>query len=97
MQATVITVRSHAATMQSVEALTANELLFVFSAPTGRFNLGDSLELDIGLIDMPQAPKSSSTGASVEVVIKSNDVHDLRQPSGHGSSRFPSKERLSGA
>jgi len=77
------------------EALTANEILFVFSLPKPIFlKLGDILEIDQFGLDNPQTIKNLTSGHDFQVVIKSNNVHDLRLPGGHGTSRFPAIGRF---
>jgi hypothetical protein len=82
----------------SCEARSDNDLLFVFLIPAGEdIRLGHLLELDANVIDAPQLARNISTGKELPIVLKHNDVHDLRLPMAHGTSRFPSKERLGGA
>ena len=79
------------------EALTSDEILFVFSLPKPIFlKLNDVLEIDQFNLDKPQTIKNLTSGHDFQIVIKSNDVHDLRLPGGHGTSRFPAVERLKG-
>jgi hypothetical protein len=80
------------------EARSDNDILFVFPMPPGAdIRLGHLLELDPTKINSSQTIRNVTTGQEFSVVLKDNDVHDLRLPMAHGSSRFPSKDRLGGA
>jgi hypothetical protein len=77
----------------SYEARTENQLLLVFQCPGGReLRLGDVLIFDALVPDQEVAVRSSGGGDSFAVRI--SDIHDLRLPAGHGSSRQPSPSRL---
>jgi hypothetical protein len=77
------------------DAKTAHDILFVFRPPTKELvHVGDIIELDAHTLDAPQEILNVSTGEKFAIEIHKNDVHDLRLPSGHGKSRFPSRERL---
>ena len=73
---------------------TESDLAIVFQLPAGvRLRLGDQLQIDPGRLDAVQSIKHSGTGESFEVVVRKNDVHDLRLPGAHGSSRLPDPPR----
>jgi hypothetical protein len=77
------------------DARTANDILFVFQPPTTRLlHIGDVIEFDAHILDAPQKALHIPSGEKFTIEIHRNDVHDLRLPSGHGTSRFPSPERL---
>jgi hypothetical protein len=77
------------------DAKTEHDILFVFSPPTsGLLHVGDVIELDPHVLDSPQAALHTPTGERFTITIHKHDVHDLRLPSGHGTSRFPKPERL---
>jgi hypothetical protein len=77
------------------DAKSAQEILFVFRPPSKELlHVGDIIELDALALDASQEILNVSTGEKFAVKIYKNDVHDLRLPSGHGKSRFPSRERL---
>jgi hypothetical protein len=80
------------------EALTANDILIVFSLPTsGSFTVGDELEIDLEQADAEQDVENQTTGNVVRIRIQKNNIHDLRIPMQHRGSRFPSPERRAGA
>ena len=76
-------------------AVSKNNILFIFQAPTTGISLNDVLELNPNILETPQTVLNVSTGARFEIKIQKNDVHDLNLPAAHGASRFPSVERLS--
>jgi hypothetical protein len=83
---------------QSCEARSGNDILFVFAVPPDTdLRLSHVLELDPSALNQPQLVRNVTTGQSFKVVLKDNDVHDLRVPSSHGTNRTPSPERLGGA
>ncbi len=79
------------------EARAENDILFVFPVPTGvtvkpadRLDLGDPVLA--GVLHVLNLTRDEA----FESTIKENDVHDLRLPMRHGSSRTPTIERLHG-
>ena len=80
----------------SVEAKTQNDILVVFSCPD-KFKLNDEVEFIDFVLDGEVELINHTNGKSSLVVIKSNNVHDLRLPMSHGTSRTPSLERLKNA
>ena len=80
----------------SVEARTGNDILIVFSCPD-EFKLNDEVEFINFAMDGEVELKNHTRGTSNLVVIKTNNVHDLRLPMSHGRSRIPSLERLQNA
>ena len=78
------------------DAKTATDILVVFRPPASpALRLGDVLDVDLFQLDREQTIHNVSHGFSFPAVIKSNDIHDLRMPGGHGTSRFPSVARRS--
>lgn len=76
------------------EAATENDILIVFKPPTeNSINLSDILNIDLDQLDRSQIAINVTQEHPIELFIKSNDVHDLRLPSGHGTSRFPDSKR----
>lgn len=92
-----VTVNKINAERSNCHAVSENEILFVFQIPVDKINLGDLLELDPNILEKSQTILNITKNTKTSVKIQENDVHDLRLPGGHGTSRFPSKERLSGA
>ncbi|MBT3014164.1 MAG: hypothetical protein KME63_00315 [Candidatus Thiodiazotropha sp. (ex Clathrolucina costata)] len=80
----------------SVEAKTSNDILVVFSCPD-KFKLNDEIEFINFVMDGEVELKNHTCGTSNHVVIKPNNVHDLRLPKSHGTSRTPSLERVQSA
>ena len=80
----------------SVEAKTGNDILVVFSCPD-KFKLNDEVEFINFVMDGEVELKNHTRDTSNKVVIKPNNVHDLRLPMSHGTSRTPSLERLQDA
>jgi hypothetical protein len=79
-------------------AFTENDILVVFHGDTVRsLRIGHDVEVDLEKLDAEQVVKNLTTGYSFSIVIKSNDVHDLRILVKHGSSKFASFERRKGA
>lgn len=74
-----------------------NDILAVFPEVVGHpMHLHDKLRfLDLAL-DATVRVENLTTGGSFSVYIAANDVHDLRLPVKHGSSRTPTPERLHG-
>jgi len=80
------------------EARSENDILFVFSIPSGSsLRLGHVVELDPLTLNVPQIARNLTTQKDMEISLNDNNVHDLRLPSGHGTTRTPSVERLRGA
>lgn len=82
----------------SYQARTDNDIAIAFSIRDGtRLKLND--ELDVNLRDLLHSQELvlKRTGQVVAVKLRDIDLHDLRLPSGHGTSRVPSESRLSEA
>ena len=76
------------------DAKTATDILVVFSPPASpSLHLGDVLDVDLFQLDCEQTIHNVSRGFSFPAVVHSNDIHDLRLSSGHGTSRTPTAER----
>jgi hypothetical protein len=79
------------------EVVTDNDILISFPPPEGiKCRLGDVYQIDLDSLDRKQQIQNVSTGQTFSLTIRSGSVHDLRLPCKHGTSRFPSKERLKG-
>ena len=80
------------------QARTDNEIAIAFSITDGtRLKLNDELEVNLQSLVQTQKLVCKRTGQIVEVRLRDIDLHDLRLPSGHGTSRVPSESRLSEA
>ena len=80
------------------QARTDNEIAIAFSITDGtRFKLNDELEVNLQSLVRSQEVVCRNTGQVVRVKLRDIDLHDLRLPSGHGTSRVPSESRLSEA
>jgi hypothetical protein len=81
------------------EVVMANNIAVAFVPPDGAScKLNDCIRFS-GLLNEEGAPvlvENLTRQWSAQVVIRHNDVHDLRLPCRHGGTRTPSKERLSG-
>jgi len=94
----LVTVQSIRAEGTSCEARSENDILFVFPIPSGStLRLGQVIELDPLALNQEQVARNLTTKQQLNVLLKDNNVHDLRLPSGHGTNRTPSTERLRGA
>jgi len=76
------------------DARNNRDILFVFRPPLFGLHLGDVIEFDPGIIEAPQTAQNVTTGEGFELYLRQRDIHDLRLPAEHGSSRFPSLERF---
>jgi hypothetical protein len=76
------------------DAKSSNDILFVFRPPPSGLHLGDVIEFDHRVLERPQMVRNISTGAAFTAQFRDRDIHDLRLPAAHGSSRFPSPERF---
>ena len=77
----------------SVEAITENEILIAFSCQD-KFKLNDEVEFIGFVMDGEVELKNNTQSTKNVVTIKPNNVHDLRLPMSHETSRTPSLERL---
>ena len=81
-------------TLPYCDAKTATDILVVFRPPASPLlHVGDVLDVDLLQLDTQQTIRNVSRGSSFSAVIHSHDIHDLRLPGGHGTSRLPSVER----
>jgi len=76
------------------EAASNNDILFVFQ-PSSGLHIGDVIEFDPHALEARQTALNITAETAFTLQIRKNDVHDLRLSATHGSSRFPSLERLS--
>ena len=94
MRATVILI-SHE---RMCSARTDNQILFVFALPTDTtIHLSDELNITNPSLDDVLRITNVTCGTSFDVKIAPNNVHDLRLPMAHGTSRTPSMARLKDA
>jgi hypothetical protein len=81
------------------EVVLANNIAVAFAPTDGCFcRLNDRIRFS-GLLNEEGAPvlvENLTRQWSAQLSIKDNDVHDLRIPCRHGSTRTPSKARLLG-
>jgi hypothetical protein len=79
------------------EARTRNDSVIAFRPPVdGSISLSDELEFDLEDLDVEQDVLNLRTGETVRLKVEKQNVHDVRLPGGHGTSRFPSLERRRG-
>ncbi|HVX90994.1 MAG TPA: hypothetical protein VHC20_05220 [Candidatus Paceibacterota bacterium] len=91
MNATVIALN---ASLPTCSARTKSDILIVFKPPAGALiDLDDVLDVDLLALDRVQVVENLTKRQRVAVEVRSRDIHDLRLPSAHGTSRFPSDER----
>jgi hypothetical protein len=84
--------------LNNYQARTENEIAVSFAIVDGSsLKLNEVLEVDLHSILGTQAVHRVSTGQRIRIRLRDIDFHDLRLPSGHGTSRVPSKERMSAA
>ena len=82
----------------SYQARTDNEIAIAFSIADGtRLKLNDELDVNLSSLVRSQVLVCKRTGQVVAVKLRDIDLHDLRLPSGHGTTRIPSESRLSEA
>lgn len=80
------------------QARTDNEIGIAFSITDGTsLKLNDELDVHLQSLVQSQEVVCKRTGQVVAVRLRDIDLHDLRLPSGHGTSRVPSDSRLSEA
>ena len=94
----LVIVQALAAEGRSCSARSENDILFVFPVPSGStLRLGHVIELDPLSLNEPQVARNITTQQQINVLLEDKNIHDLLLPSGHGTSRTPSRERLRGA
>jgi hypothetical protein len=79
------------------DARSDNDILFAFRPPTTGLQLRDVIEFDHAIIEASQTARNITTGERFEIHPRERDIHYLRLPAAHGSSRFPSPERFNDA
>ncbi len=93
MRATVLKLTAN----RMCEARTENDILFVFPAPAGtRVQPADELELGSPVLVGALHVVNLTRGGAFDSTIEQGDIHDLRLPVRHGSTRTPTIERLNG-
>ena len=84
--------------LNNYQARTENEIAVSFAIEDGStVKLNEILEFDLLSLVETQTVRRASTGQLIRVRLRDIDIHDLRLPLGHGTSRFPSRERMSAA
>jgi hypothetical protein len=79
------------------EARTRNDIIIAFRPPVdGSIALSDELEFDLERLDTEQDVLNLRTGHKIRLKVEKQNIHDLRLPGGHGTSRFPSLDRRRG-
>lgn len=80
------------------QARTDNDIALSFSICDGQhLKLNEHIEVDLPHLVALQSVVRVSDGRTVAIKLGARDIHDLRLPSGHGTSRSPSASRLAGA
>ena len=80
-----------------VQAVATNGVAIAFAEPEGAaLRLSDVLAVDLEIIGVEQLVANLTTGRPFKLALPERDVHDMRLPSGHGTSRFPSLARRRG-
>jgi hypothetical protein len=94
MKATVVKLNLY---LPSCEALTGNEIIIAFRPPVdGSIRLSDELDFDLERVDTEQDIVNLRTGQAIRVKVEKQNVHDVKLPGGHGTSRFPALDRRRG-
>jgi len=84
--------------INNYEATTDNAIALSFSVlGDEHLKLNEILEIDLPRVVATQQLIRISDGKNIQIKIGENDLHDLKLPMAHGTSRKPSKERLEGA
>jgi hypothetical protein len=84
----------------SYQARTDNDIAIAFAiaiADGTHLKLNDELDVNLPILVRSQELLCKRTGQVVAVKLREIELHDLRSPSGHGTSRIPSESRLSEA
>lgn len=77
------------------EARSNNDILFVFRPPATGLHLGDVIEFNHAVIEASQSVRNLTTNETFQIHLRGRDIHDLRLPVTHGSTRLPTPERFS--
>jgi hypothetical protein len=80
--------------IRSCSAQSSNDILFVFPPPLTGLRLGDVVEFDHRIVEAQQLARNVTTGDTFALQLRKQDIHDLRLPATHSSSRLPSEERF---
>jgi hypothetical protein len=79
-------------------ARTENDIPLSFSIADGTdLKLNEELEVDLPNLARLQSLVRLSDAKIIKIKIGRHDLHDLRLPVGHGTTRTPAPERLNGA
>lgn len=94
MKATIV---SFNRSLNNYEATTDNNIALSFSVlDDEHLKLNENLDVDLTRVFATQQLTRISDGKIIRIKIGENDLHDLKLPMAHGTSRRPSKERLEG-
>lgn len=94
MKATII---SFNRAINHYEATTENDIALSFSVLEGEhLKLNEGLEVDLTQVVATQQLTRTADGKIIRIKIGEHDLHDLKLPMAHGTSRKPSRERLEG-
>ena len=93
MKATVQAKNAHG----NYSARTENRILVVFTVEGSEtLSLGEVLEVELPSLLSSQQVKRLKDDRVLRICVKGNDIHDLDLPASHGSSRFPTPDRMRG-
>jgi hypothetical protein len=80
---------------RSCEIRLSNDILVVFREPAGHsLCIGDVVSFSEFRLEGDVSAENKTRGDRFTVRIRPDNVHDLRLPARHGSSRTPSASRL---
>ena len=80
---------------RSCEIRLSNDILVVFAEPTGHtLRIGDTVSFFEFRLEGDVFAENKTRGDRFTVHIRPDNVHDLRLPAHHGTSRTPSAARL---
>jgi hypothetical protein len=89
------TVSSFNRELNNYTARTDNDIALSFSIADGKhLALNEVIEVDLVEVIQSQQVARASNGEAIHIKIGSHDLHDLRLPMQHGSSRTPHRQRL---
>lgn len=92
------TVTSFNLAINNYQARTENDIAISFSIVDGqRLKLSELLDVDLPNLVVLQSVVRVADRKTIAVKLGAHDLHDLNLPSGHGTTRSPSSERLAGA
>lgn len=79
------------------EATTSNDLIFSFIPESDNPpRVGDVLKIDLMILEKSQKVMNLTQETEYLIRLRAEDIHDLRLPASHGTSRFPAVDRRKG-